>query len=333
MTDSPAATELCPEAEARFADYLRQVRLALAGVPDVNPEEIEADVRDHVENEVRAEPRPVSLAALEGVLKRLGPPEQWAPERASVVGRAGFLMREKLSRGKARLRSAWEVVMRGPDDWRLAYLSFGVFALGVLIFPFFPLFLIISYLLSRAGIAAAKHKGIELDGARKWLLYPPAVLVGLVLSAAVVLAPVGATAGIADEVAQADHEERLELAGQPRNPKYARGWVHVSSREALKKKHPDVQTTLDKLLATFPGNREVQETLAIMLMGVGVCSTWWMLVAGLATAFPGAARATFFPLYGSFERKHGCRALTISAMCFAVFFVLAWEVVAKSGLT
>jgi hypothetical protein len=326
MTDSSVATDLSPEAEARFADYLREVRLALAGVPDVNPAEIEADVRDHVENELRTAPRPVSLSALDEVLARLGPPEQWAGERPSLVGRAGSLVKE-------RLRTAWDVLMRGPDDWRLAYLSFGVFALGVLIFPFFPLFLVISYVLSRAGMAAAKHKGIQLDGGRKWLLYPPVVVVGLAVSTALLLAPVGATAAIADEVTQADHEARLELAGQSRHPRYARGWTHVSTREELKRKNPDVVTTLDKLLATFPGPRDVQETLAVGLAGVGVCSMWWMIVAGLAAAFPGAVRATFHPLYGGFERKHGWRMMCAAAALFAVFFVLSWEVLAKSGVT
>jgi hypothetical protein len=58
-----------------------------------------------------------------------------------------------------------------------------------------------------------------------------------------------------------------------------------------------------------------------------------MILAGLATTFPGTVRSVFFPLYSSFERKHGWRTLAASMALFAGFFVLAWEVVAKSGLT
>ena len=77
----------------------------------------------------------------------------------------------------------------------------------------------------------------------------------------------------------------------------------------------------------------MQEGCATLLAGVGVFAVWWMILAGLATAFPGAVRATFFPLYSCFERKHGWRALAVSGALLAVFFVLAWEVVAQSGLT
>jgi len=162
MTDSPAEVEFAPEAEARFADYLREVRAALAGVPDVNPDEIEADVREHVENELHAKPRPVRLADLEAVLVRLGPPTQWAPARTGLSMSIGQILR-------ARWQGLREAIWRGPEDWRLAYLAFGVFAIGVLAFPLFPLFLVLSYILSRAAIALAKGKGVAL-GARNWLV-------------------------------------------------------------------------------------------------------------------------------------------------------------------
>ena len=68
--------EFTTEAEDRFADYLRQVHTALAGSADVNPDEIEADIREHVENELRMEFAPVGVGPLERVLTRLGPPAQ-----------------------------------------------------------------------------------------------------------------------------------------------------------------------------------------------------------------------------------------------------------------
>src|SRR5262249_46454799 len=153
------------EAETRLGEYLVQVRTVLAGSADVSPDEIEADIREHVENELRAAPKPVGLPALEAVLARLGPPDKWATgEPPSALRRSGVLLREglrmareaageKLRRaGEAtrdRLRSAREAMWRGPEDRRLAYLAFGVFALGVLTIVLFPLCLVVSYLLAR----------------------------------------------------------------------------------------------------------------------------------------------------------------------------------------
>ena len=112
---------LSPDAEARFEEYLAQVRRALAGVPDVSPAEIEADIREHVENELRAAARPVEPFVLEAVLTRLGPPTQWLPPgRPPVTAQvtAGFATLGQYL--KARRRAAWESVWRGPEDWRLA---------------------------------------------------------------------------------------------------------------------------------------------------------------------------------------------------------------------
>ena len=50
MSGAGTMIEFTPEAEARLVEYLRQVRAALSGSPDVSPDEIEADIREHVEN-------------------------------------------------------------------------------------------------------------------------------------------------------------------------------------------------------------------------------------------------------------------------------------------
>ena len=73
------------EATARLERYLREVRAALAQSPDVNPDEIEADIRDHVATELRNKPH-ATLADLERVLLQLGPPEVWAPVTTRPVG-------------------------------------------------------------------------------------------------------------------------------------------------------------------------------------------------------------------------------------------------------
>ena len=101
--------------------------------PDVNPDEIEADIREHVENELH--PRPVPRGCLEAVLEKARSAGQWGAVDPDVLPRTGEL-RLPLGRPPApRSGSVWN----GPEDWRLAYLSFGVFAVGVLTIFVFPL--------------------------------------------------------------------------------------------------------------------------------------------------------------------------------------------------
>ncbi|HEY1189795.1 MAG TPA: hypothetical protein VGE74_19255 [Gemmata sp.] len=192
MTFTPADLALSPPAAARLEEYLAQVRAALAGAADVNPDEIEGDIREHVGNELSTAPRPVALAALEAVLTKLGPPAQWgaAPD-PTVWDRIGDLLRGARTATTASARRVRLTLWNGPEDWRLAYLSFGIFALGILtFFTLFPVTLVVSYILSRAGLAHARARGVDLGAGRKWLLYPPVVLVSSALLIAVVVWPI-----------------------------------------------------------------------------------------------------------------------------------------------
>ncbi len=321
MTQSPADTELTAEAEARLGDYLRQVRAALAGSADVSPDEVEADIREHVENELRTRPRPVGCVELEAVLARLGPPTQWLPAgRAAPPGPSvGQFLR-------ARWRGAYEALWRGPEDWRLPYLSFAVFGLGVIAFPFFPLFLVLSYVLARAGLAAARQKGLTLDGGRGWLLYPPVVIVSLVLLAAVVAAPLLATGGICSAAHDADRVARWELAGRPGGGSYSH------DPEKLRQRHPQVVTALDRVHGAFPGPRDVQEVLLAVSIGAGVCAFWWAVVGLLAGRFPGAVRAAFPPFLDGFEGRTARRAGVVALLVFAVWCGAAYRLLLDTGL-
>ena len=347
MTDTPAALHLSPDAEARLEDYLRQVRAALAGIAGVSPEEIEADVREHVGNELRGAPRPVGVAALEGVLTQLGPPDQWASgEHPSTLRRVGCMIREHLRhasevardrlrhagevacvrfRGaRERLRGVREAILGGPEDMRLAYLSFGVFAIGVLTVVLFPLALVVSYFLSRAGIALAREKGIPLDGGRKWLLYPPVVLVSIGLFVAVAFGPpVAALAAGGELVEDADRREHWELAGKPRDVLPHRMW---------RMKHPEATTTLDKVLDQFPGDSESRWRLAAGFAGVGVFSAWFLILSTLATIFPTTARSVFCPLFDNYRRGRGVWLAVLALLVLVIWGVAAFEIAANAGL-
>src|SRR5205807_351291 len=85
-----------------------------------------------------------------------------------------------------------------PHGWRLAYVAFGLFALGLVAFPLFPAFLIASYIAARADVALARERGEQL-GARRWLVYPSMVVMSLVLLLAVTLWPI-AIAGPASHI-------------------------------------------------------------------------------------------------------------------------------------
>jgi hypothetical protein len=322
--------EFTPEAEARLAEYLRQVHAALGGSPDVNPEEIEADIREHVENELRAAPAPVGTERLERVLDQLGPPSQWgAGERPSIFRR----VKQRLRFGE-RLRQAREAVWRGPEDWRLAYLAFGVFAMGILAFPFFPLFLVLAYILGRAGIALAREKGIELGAARKWLLYPPVAIVSLTLLLTVLAVPVVAGGVTATQVAGAlQRVESFERdSSEPLNP---RDWRSVRDREARQAIRERMASQLEEdreLLAMIPIQREWAPAVAGLFVGAGALAMWGMVLALAGATYPRAVRAVFLPFCNGFERRHGIWLAIPSTVATVVWFCVAWETASAAGL-
>jgi hypothetical protein len=327
MTGVRAMIEFTPSAEARLTDYLEQVRAALAGSPDVNPDEIAADIQEHVEAELRPAPRPVSLRDLEAVLDRLGPPSNWLPAGRAVPP-AGPSLRDYL---RGRWKAARAALVRGPEDWRLAYLTFGVFAVGVFSVVFFPLFLFVSYFLGRAGIAVAtgveaKESGRTVGAAQRWLLYPPVVVVSLSLLLGCLLVPLAATGAIASGMEGEDRLERWELAGKPSGGPYS------SSSSQLMAKHPDVVTTLDRLQAPFPGPQAVKDVLAVLFLGAGLCAFWWGLLGFVAGSFPGFVRGLFLPLLNGFDAKHGRRLGVVCAILFVMWAGFAYRLATEAGV-
>lgn len=329
---------LSPAAEVRFEEYLTQMRRALLGVPDVSPAEIEADIREHVENELRGAARPVELLVLETVLRRLGPPTQWLPPgRVPVAAQvsAGFSTLGQYL--KARFRAARDAVWRGPEDWRLAYLSFGVFAVGILAFPLFPLFLVISYFLSRAGIATAAGKGIALDAGRKWLLYPPVVLVSLALVLAVVAAPVGVIIPVVHGIDGADRWERWEKAGRPYTTStnrltYGQPTPYPLADSAVRERYPQIETRLDRVLAVLPGPVAAREVVAVGFFAAGVLLAWWALVGCLASACPRLSRGLVFPLAQSFITRRASWVGTACLLLLAAWGAAAYRIAEAAGL-
>jgi len=71
---------LTDNARKHLDNYLQQVRTYLKASPTVDADEVEQNIKEHVENELQDSPEPVSFDALDDILKKLGSPQQWLPE-------------------------------------------------------------------------------------------------------------------------------------------------------------------------------------------------------------------------------------------------------------
>ncbi len=103
---------LTDNAKKHLDNYLQQVRTCLKDCLTVDADEVEQNIKEHIENELQSSTEPVSFDTLDDVLKRLGSPQQWLPEEEIAWWRKIII----------RLR-------KGPEDWRLAYITFGLLLL------------------------------------------------------------------------------------------------------------------------------------------------------------------------------------------------------------
>ena len=171
------------EARRRLDEYLGRVRSTLRGCHSVDPAEVERDIMDHIQSELAGAAQPVPAGTLEAVLAKLGSPAQWVPEE----DRAWWW------RALSRLRE-------GPEDFRLAYLTFGTFVVGLLFFrrPVVPVFLLASFLLARAAVAFRESQ--RESHPQRWLIYPPLVVVYLLLLGAMLGWPIAVLVAAHDEI-------------------------------------------------------------------------------------------------------------------------------------
>jgi len=158
---------LTDNAQNRLDKYISEVRTFLQTCTNIDADEVQRDISEHIEAELMGLSEPVSLKDLEVVLDRLGNPSQWVPDEAVSWWRKIIL----------RLRT-------GPEDFRLAYISFGLLLLTFL----FPPFFLFSFLLARVCVYEASSREEEL-GAQKWLIYPPLLLVYVPISVLVLSWP------------------------------------------------------------------------------------------------------------------------------------------------
>ena len=170
--------QLTQSAQQCLDKYLDEVRLCLKGVKSVDSDEIMRDINEHIEQELVSADEPVSSTELETVLRRLGNPQQWTPDEELSWYREMLL----------RLRT-------GPDDWRLGYITIGVFVLACITGPGAFLLLPLSYYLARVTLNVSG--GPQQLGNQKYLIYPPLACIYLLFTIAVLSVPFSLI-GIAD---------------------------------------------------------------------------------------------------------------------------------------
>lgn len=162
---------MTPDARNRVDAYVRQVRSSLVGAQGVDADEVIEGIREHLEHALAGHAEPVTVDALEPVLEDLGRPLEWT------------------DLGHTTWRTVLSRLHRGPEDWRLAYLTLASFVLGLAFADLLWFLIPTSFFLGRAGVAAVLATGADLDG-RRWLLYPPLVLGYAVVVPAAVIWPV-----------------------------------------------------------------------------------------------------------------------------------------------
>jgi hypothetical protein len=177
---------LSPRAQHRLDQYLDAMRISLRGCPSIDPREIERDILDHIDHELRDRslPTPIEEAELGAVLHQLGSPDQWVPQEDIPLWRRLVL-----------------TFRHGPEDWRLAYLSLGAFLITVFCLTAGRLpFLIASgvgFLFARAAVETGEDRqGI---GPQRWLIYPSLLLVYLPLAILTIVGPAILSANLASQ--------------------------------------------------------------------------------------------------------------------------------------
>lgn len=297
-------TRLTPEAQAYLDEYLEDVRSAVTGHASISPDDIEQDVRDHVSAALEGAGDRITAPQVAAVLDRLGPPDQWvADERRSIwkylTDRLKPVGHKAVEQIKALPGEAYQAGrglaarVRGmPRDWRLAYIAFGLFALGMIAFPLFPAFLIASYFAARADVALSREKG-EALGARRWLVYPPLVIVSVVLFLALAVWPIGPAVGLSHEIPRRLTSEVADI-------------MQVSPK--------------------------VVQPVAAAYLAVGAVSLWWGVASLVVLRFPGLPGALFPPFGSKIRRIDAMIMLLLSATVFVVWLSkvdVAWRVVSE----
>jgi len=288
---------LTPEAQVYLEDYLADVRSAVAGHQSVSPIDIEQDVREHVFAALEGAESPVTATQLAAVLDRLGPPAEWVADeprsiwkyladRLKPVGHRAVEGIKALPGEAYQAGRGLAARVRGMShDWRLAYITLGLFVLGMI----FPPLWIASYFVARADLSSARERG-ETLGARRWLVYPPLLIVSVVLFLALAAWPIAPAVRLSHEIPRALKTEVADI-------------MHVSPKAV--------------------------QPVAAVYLAIGAVSIWWAIASLLVLRWPGLPAVLFPPFGAKIRRIDATIVLLLSATVFVVWLSkvdTAWQV-------
>jgi hypothetical protein len=222
---------------------------------------------------------------------------------------------------RTRTRGVLSTLWRGPEDWRLAYLAFGLFCLGILtaVVGIGVLFLAASYVMGRAAAELAKEKGTTL-GARRWLVYPGVLVVSVPLFLGVMLWPVAAAPAAVETV--------NDMKRTVRDANLFEG----GARGAYKPSAEQVEQA-QRVLAAIPGPREWAEPVAGGFALVGALSLWWTIVGVAMWSFPRWPVVVFHPLLDGYDGWHGLKLAAVAGVAFLIWLGFATRFLETAGLT
>lgn len=270
--------DLTPSARQRLDDYFRGLRHSLRRASPAEADDVEQSVREHIEIALAGVPSPVGGEQLAEVLDRLGAPDGWVPaDERTLAERTVQQVRE-------RLRS-------GPDEWRLAYLTFGLFLAALLLMPIgVGFFLMIASFLASRAYAELMESKQEPAGARRWLVYPA---IGLFLAIATAIFVVGPAGPV---LAWGIEEE---------------GFLRLLEQSGLRAPYHEAQFVAGSAAAAF--------------------GTWWVLASVLGMVFLPVIRFIFKPLLNRMRRTHFLGLTIIGVLALVLGFILLRPWIAQLG--
>lgn len=264
--------DLTPSARQQFDEYFRRLRRSLRGASPAEADDVEQSVREHIDVALAGAPGPVGAEQLAEVLDRLGAPDRWVPvDERSMVQRV-----------MERLRS-------GPEEWRLAYLAFGLFLLALVLLPvgigFF--LLIASYLASRAYVDFMTGRDEPAAG-RQWLIYPPIGLFLLLTTGFFIIGPAGPLAvwGVDED-----------------------GFLHMLEASGVRAPYHSLQFFAGAVAATF--------------------GTWWIIASFIGMIGLPVARFVFRPLLERVRRTHFLGLTMVGTLVLAAGVALLWPWISR----
>lgn len=135
----------------RYFDQIRRCAVFCK----LDDDEIIQEIEDHIKQEISNHSKPITQKDIEGIIKNLGEPRKWVDANELPWWR----------------KMCW-MLWRGPNDWRLAYLSICLLFFGTAIAG--PFGIIASFFFSRVVL--------ELEGTpdiprKRWLIYPSLIIV------------------------------------------------------------------------------------------------------------------------------------------------------------